>query len=851
MPELLKKIDRQAAKSISARNTSRARYRIRRALAFALAVGCLIGFVVTQSRALNQRAEVEETTFQLSAPATEKSVLLIESYGENNPSVPLERRGVLNVLRARGVTVDVEYMDTRNYPIGYAASDSWRDMIRARLVAHGPYDAVICADDDALHAVDAIHDELFADTPVIFFSVNDVAYGQTVAGEGWATGIVEHGHVEQILLAAAALEPDARNLVVITDDSTLGRASLAQFEEARKQLPGYTECIIQASSLSREELGRTLAGLGKNDLVFQLAAYSDSAGKGYTLDETTRFVTRHCTVPVFRESGAGVGSGITGASYVDYEGQGRRAAELAWRAMGGADPADIPVETDEVSSTVFDLKAVEDHGLDRSLVPDDAYLVNDPDPRAAARPFILPAILLAAGIALVCYFVSLGNRRMREDAAAIAASRDSLDYQLRHDTLTDLPNRLALAEKAAGVGPDEPLSLVSLDLDGFADLNDSYGHDVGDLAIQAIAARMSARLAASLVVRSGGDEFALVFDHPLAPDSEELDTLKKLIGEPIEAGGFNLNLTASIGAVNREPGMSVEEMVQYADLAIADAKTVSGRTTLSFYDDAMRQRLEERIRITGCLKRALDHDGFTMVYQPQVETATRRLVGVEALVRLVGGEYGPGQFIPVAESAGLVVEIGRIVTRKVADDLAAWIAAGREAVPVSINFSAAQLCDTGYLDFLSDLIAERGIDPRFVKIEVTESLMLENEAAGAALCEKIHGSGMRLALDDFGTGYSSLARMARLPMDDVKLDKSLVDEFLVEGREGFVEDITHLVHGLDKTIVVEGVETEDQYQLCLRLGCDEIQGYYFSRPVAPAELARQFPPAILSPTAQG
>lgn len=853
MSELLRKRDEDRQRKASARVTSRARYRARRALAFALALACLIGFVAAQSQALKQRAEVEETTFQLSAPATNKSVLLIESYGENNPSVLLERRGVLSVLRTRGVTVDVEYMDTRNYPIGYAASDSWRDMIRARLTAHGPYDAVLCADDDALRAVDAIHDELFSGTPVVFFSVNDVDFGRQTAGKGWATGIVEHGHVEQILLAAAALEPDARNLVVITDDSALGRASLAQFEEARAQLPGYTERIIQASSMSRKGFAHALEGLGPNDIVFQLAAYSDDAGKGYTLDETTRFVTRHCRVPVFRESGAGVGSGITGASYVDYEGQGRRAAELAWRVMGGADPADIPVETDGVTSTVFDVRAVEQHGLDRNLVPADAYLVNDPDPRAEARPFYLPTALLAAAVALVCYFVYLGNRRMKEDAAAIAASRDDLDYQLRHDTLTGLPNRLALAEKAAGVGTDEPLSLVSLDLDGFADLNDSYGHDVGDLAIKQIASRMSERLAipalassapsngtaASMpfIARSGGDEFALVFGHPLEPGSSELEILRELIGEPIEADGFKLSLTASMGVVNRAPGMTFEEMVQYADLAIADAKAETGRTTAAFFDDDMRRRLEERISITTCLKRAIDHDGFTMVYQPQVETATRRLVGVEALVRLRGGEYGPGQFIPVAESAGLVVEIGRIVTRKVADDLAAWIAAGREPVPVSINFSAAQLRDTGYLDFLSALLADRGIDPRIVKIEITESLMLENEDAGAALCDRIHGGGMRLALDDFGTGYSSLARMAQLPMDDVKLDKSLVDEFLVEGREGLVDDVTHLVHGLGKTIVVEGVETEDQYGLARRLGCDVIQGYYFSRPVGPADLA--------------
>lgn len=806
-------------------------YHALRVLVFALALVCVVAGVATLNQAMSDRESLQETTFQLAGPATGKSALLVESYGENNPSVPLERKGVLDVLRRQGVSVDIEYMDTRNYPTGYAASDSWKQMIRARLTAHGPYDVVLCADDDALRAVDAIHDDLFPQTPVVFFSVNDVTYGNLVASRGYATGIVEHGHVRQIMEAAAKLEPQARNLVAITDDSALGQASLAQFEEARSALPGYTARVIDASSLTRFQLAEALQGLGPNDIVFQLAAYSDVEGRGYTLDATTAFVTGHCAVPVFRESGAGVGDGITGASYVDYEGQGRRAAQMAYQLLEGASLDDLPVESDEVTRTVFDVRDLEDHGLDRSLVPADAYLVNETSAWQSVRPFILPIALLVAGIALASYFVYLGSRRVREDAEEIARSRDALNYRLRHDPLTDLPNRLALAEKGREGSEGEARSLVTLDLDDFTDLNDSYGHEVGDQVIVAIADRFRQRMGEAFVARSSGDEFVIVQDHPLDPGCQDLREMSALVSDPIEAGGFTLALTASAGVVNRTQGMSFEEMAQYGDLAMSEAKATRGRNSISFFDEAMKEALEERIYITACLRKALDADGFAMAYQPQVDTVTRQVVGYEALLRLRSGEFGPGKFIPVAESSGLVVEIGRTVTRKVVEELAAWVGEGRKALPVAINFSPAQLKDEGYLDFLASLLQEHDIDPSLVKVEITEGLMMENAMAGKALCERIHAMGIKLALDDFGTGYSSLARMASLPVDYVKLDKSLVDEFLTPGRESFVDDVTHLVHALGKTVIVEGVETEDQYQLCLSLGCDQIQGYYFARPL--------------------
>lgn len=817
------------------------RYHVARIAMFILANFCAVIGVLNLTNNLNMQSTAVEATSKMEVPSTDCSVLLIESYGDGNPSVPLERAGVTDVMERSGVALDVEYMDTRNYPIGYGASKAWSDMIRERLAAHGRYDVVICADDDALDAVERIHEQVFSDVPVVFFSVNDLDHAREVAAKGYATGITESGHVKQIMEAAAGLQPDSMHFVAIVDNSALGQASLKQYQETLSNMPGYTGEVWNASEMSRDELKEKLAACDSDNIVLQLAAYSDDAGQGYSLDSTTKLFTTNCEAPVYRESAGGVGSGLVGGSFVDYEAQGTRAAEFAVKILNGTNPSDIPVEGDKVTNTVFDADAIKTHGLDRSLLPSNAAVLNEGVSAQSLELLVKPVLLIVAAMVLLTGFIMLGYRRSFDDSKEIIKSRDALDYQLKHDNLTKLPNRYALMQAGEDAANGKMVSIITLDFDDFKDLNDSYGHTAGDSAIAAIGERLSENLPKAYVARTSGDEYVLGFDHPLDRQSEELKILDKTIKKPIQINDFTVEITVSMGVVNREPNDSFEDMVRFGDLAMHVAKETKGRNSVSFYDENMKRRMDERITITSCLRKAIEEESFVVVYQPQVNTASREVVGYEALVRMKDNQYYPGQFIPVAESAGLVDQIDRIVTKKVVKQLGSWSKRRKRMRPVAINYSAAQMRDRGYLDYLAGLLRDNDVSPSMIKVEITESLMLGNEEESLALFHKIHDMGMKLALDDFGTGYSSLARMAALPVDYVKLDKSLVDEFMVPGRESFIADVTHLVHELDKAIIVEGVETEEQYKICRQLGCDEIQGYYFARPLR-AEEAVNFKP---------
>jgi len=229
----------------------------------------------------------------------------------------------------------------------------------------------------------------------------------------------------------------------------------------------------------------------------------------------------------------------------------------------------------------------------------------------------------------------------------------------------------------------------------------------------------------------------------------------------------------------------------------------------------------------------LENDGFFMLYQPQVDVMSRRLVGFEALARAKGRDLPPGKFIPVAEKNGLIWKIGRVTTELVVRQIAAWRDAGKALYPISINFSSMQLSDEGYLSFLKALLERYRVPAGLVEIEITESCFVGKTDYAINLFEQFKAMGITLLMDDFGTGYSSLGYLTYLPVDVIKLDKSIVDTYLVPGKDHFIQNVIRLVHDLDKKIIIEGVETRGQARRLRDLGADIIQGYYFSKPIPP------------------
>ena len=809
------------------------------ALACVFAVAGVMGFM----DASNEQATSRMATMGAVQEVPVRHACLLLSYDESDANTSLEREGVLDVFARSSVSADVFYLDARTFGGDAAAEGRLAAGITSKAIAAGGYDAVVTAGDEALAFV-MEHQDLFAGIPTAFFAVDDETLAAGAQGAGVATGFVEAGAAELVVQAAAELCAGAATATVLVDGSTEAAGQLAQLAEDGSAAPGVQREVWDVSQMTREELAGRLAALPPGDFVVLLAANHDLLGGVYTPSVTAHFVSESSSAPVFAAAG-GVGEGVCGAGFYDRQAEGANAATLAVDLLNGVKTAEKQIEQVAPECLVFDAAALRENGLDPDATPNDSAIVNEPAfSWRALRPFLQPALLLLVAIACIAGFGIIGFRRSMRSHRAIKESRDDLRYRLYHDLLTELPNRHALeqllgdAQAASGVG-----SVVQIDISDFTDINDAYGHSFGDEVIRVVSERLRG-VSALMLARFGGDEFTLVFDRPLREGDETLRQLMQAFDEPIVLGDTTIDLAVSMGVVNRADGMSGEDLIACSDLATRDAKANSAHGPV-FYNDEMRRSMERKLEITAHLKRAIAQESIEVLWQPQVDTDTLQVYGYEALCRLKGNAYYPNDFIPVAEMSGLVSPLDRIVTKKVIEQLGAWRKSGLRPGVASINFSAAQLRDKGYCDFLAEQLAANDVPAELLKVEITESMILDNEEDATELFSRLRAMGITLALDDFGTGYSSLSRMAKRPVDFVKLDKSLVDTFMAPGKEGFIHDITQLVHGLDKRIVVEGVETLEQYEICQALGCDLIQGYFFSRPVGADEAIALDPVAVL------
>ena len=809
---------------------------ILRVALFAVAAVCVILGIIGIMQTTSVQSSAQSETNASMRAETVRHALVIFSYDESDPSVDLERKGALDILRRSGISSDLVYLNARAAAHNDALADlSVRQVVETARSAGG-YDLVIAAGDEALGFV-ADNQELFEGLPVSFFAVDGAQLAERVQADGIATGYVEGGAVTSSLKEAAKLFPDATQAYILTDGSPEAAGLLAQLKEDPSAAPSLDRTVVDASSMTRDELGEKLSGIDADtSVVLLLAANVDSEGTVYAPSDTAHFLADKTSAPIFSAHG-GVGDGVTGAMFVDRMQEGGDAATLAVDLLNGKKAADVDVRTFKPGTVVYDVQALEAHGISPDSVEGAATLVNDTKVSwRTIRPFIRPIVfLIIAGVCALLFGV-IGFRRSVKSKQTIIDSRNELEYRLYHDALTDLPNRMSLEKLAADPGNEKDVqSIIQTDIEDFSDINDSYGHAVGNEVLKIVAQRLSG-VKCRMLAHLGGDEFMLVFDHKIDNTSSELRHVARIFTDPVIYGGNKIDLSARIGVANRLDGAKAEDLIVFGDLAVRNAKENGIRKPV-FYDVSMHEVMERKIQITETLKKAIADESIVVVWQPQVDTQTLEVYGYEALCRLEGNPYYPSDFIPVAEMSGLVLPLDRVMTKKVIEQLGIWLREGRKVGVASINFSAAQLRDKGYCDFLSEELVKNNVPASLIKIEITESMLLGNEDVAEQLFARLRAMGITLALDDFGTGYSSLARLASTPCDFVKLDKSLVDSFMVPGKDDFIDHITQLIHGLDKRIVVEGVETLEQYEICQRLGCDIIQGYFFSRPIPGKEAA--------------
>lgn len=417
-----------------------------------------------------------------------------------------------------------------------------------------------------------------------------------------------------------------------------------------------------------------------------------------------------------------------------------------------------------------------------------------------------------------------------------------ISYLAEHDPLTGLLNRTALDKKLgailkAAALEREAVAVAFVDLDHFKLVNDSLGHGAGDELLKIIGKRIADEVGKDgLVARIGGDEFIVVLTGKDQPMNERLRAIKGTVSVPLMLSGMDLHVTCSVGvACFAKHGDTAPELFANADMALYRVKE-RGRDGIQIFTPSMADDARQKLRCIEQLRRAIENDEFVVHYQPQRNVSSGAVAGVEALVRWNHPKKGlvfPGDFIPLAEETGLIQAIGDSVLRKACHQAKAWQEAGFGPLTVAVNMSARQFRDANAVSKVADALAAAELDPSWLEIEITESMIMQDVEGAIAKMNGLTELGVSLSIDDFGTGYSSLSTLKKFPLTRLKIDRSFIQDIVQDSEDkAIVSAIVSLAKSLDLEVVAEGVETEEQAAFLSQAGCDTFQGYLFARPAS-------------------
>jgi diguanylate cyclase (GGDEF)-like protein/PAS domain S-box-containing protein len=425
-------------------------------------------------------------------------------------------------------------------------------------------------------------------------------------------------------------------------------------------------------------------------------------------------------------------------------------------------------------------------------------------------------------------------------------AEDHLLHMAQHDDLTGLPNRTLLSdllrrEFVLARRGDRPFALHRIDLDAFKNVNDALSHRIGDQFLKGIAERLTALTKdGDSVARLGGDEFVFLQTNATHEEAEQL--ARKIVAtasEPLLLSGERVEVTTSVGvAVHPRDGMDEQEILKNADLAMYEAKG-DGGNQFRFYAADMNSRAREALALDSRLRDAVAQNQFILYYQPQIDLRTRRVVGAEALVRWETPDRGlvsPAEFLPRAEKTGLILPINEWVLREACREAASWQRRGLPPLRISVNLSSIQFQKQSVPLLVARVLADTGLDPRRLDLELTESMLLEQTDAVVRDLQQLRELGVGISIDDFGTRYSSLTYVKHFPIDRLKIDQSFVRDLGSNPHDAaIVRAIVSLGHSLELEVIAEGVESAEQVELLQAEGCDEVQGYFFGKPMPASE----------------
>lgn len=806
---------------------------------------------------------------------SEARVLFISSYSEAFNSVPEQISGLKEVFDGNKITMDIEYMDAKRFDQPEDI-ELFYSLLAYKMNKLKPYDIIVVGDDNALQFALDYQEELFANIPIVFLGINDFNRANLAVERGNITGVIEKTSLAENIELALMLNPKATKVVGIVDNTLTGLGDKQQFFNLIPLFPDLTFETLNSSEYTLGDVAYKLSTLEEDTILLYQSMFEDKNNVHLTIEEASAFIHKYAKVPVYRASIGGVGDGVLGGKMVSYTESGRIAARMVVDILNGVPIESIDMIDESPNQYIFDYNIMKEYKISENLIPEDATILN----RKISffeenREYVLGGAILLLLSLTISVIVSIDNVKIRKAEKELLLSNEELagtyeeltaqeeelraqyntiqehleniqelnkktDILARYDYLTNLPNRNEFTSVIRNeIDKQRSFALILLDIDNFKKINDSLGHVYGDEILKEVADRFRGIMDEKIFIsRFGGDEFLILITREDREEQIEIYIKKimKLFEKSFAQGIRENYLSCSMGiTLYPKDDSDINQLLINADTAMYKVKQ-SGRNNYLFYDDEMKKDLKKRMEIESILRDALKNDGFKLVYQPKVEVKTGKISGFEALLRLKNHNISPSYFIEIAEESDLILDISRWVTREVIEELSRWMEKGFDLKPISINFSARQIRDLSYIEFLQEVLDKNQIDADLIEIEITENILLENTDNTMDYLNELRKIGTKIVLDDFGTGYSSINYLTYLSVERVKLDKSLCDRFLEFDNTKVIGSIISLVHGLGMEITAEGIEEVKQYYRLRETGCDFIQGYLFSKPLEVNEI---------------
>jgi diguanylate cyclase (GGDEF)-like protein len=802
-----------------------------------------------------------------------QNVLILNSYHQGLSWTQEQTEGIIDTLQESGhnFSFRVEYMDWKNYNsvenIDYLI-DYYNYKYHNELI-----DIIITTDDAALKFALDYRTKLFSNAPVIFSGVNVEGMQRITKGYSRVTGVVEVINPIQTLKTAKKINPALKNIYLMNDNSESGLSTSNIMINTIKGFdPNLT--VVSWSDLSFEEAVQQASELDDQSIIMIGTYFRDINNKLYDINFVSMKISEKSKVPVYHLYDFGINHGIVGGTLLSGRIQGEKAAKIAVRVLGGEDPNLIPISMPLSTRTIFDYNQLIRFNIPFNTLPKDSEIINKPFSFYETYKLLVNSVIAAFTIffllvSILLFYIKMIRKMKRklqesheelselyEELYAsdeeikqqyeemiiinekIVQSEEKLANLAYYDSLTGLMNKLSLYERSQiSAIEDGRAALLFVDIDNFKYVNDTLGHAFGDKLIVKVCERLRTLLKDDCsLYRLSGDEFIITMNRIEGREQAEeyasfiLGNFKK----DFDSLGSNLHISLSIGiAICPDHGRELEQLLKFADIAMYKAKE-AGRKSYMVYDQQMNEVFTERIMIEKHLQDAMDEMEFELYYQPQLDIATNKITGFEALLRWnspVLGRVSPLKFIKVAEDTHFIIPLGTWVLKTACEFLKRLEDSGYQGLTVSVNISILQLLQEDFLDIVEEALIIHDIKPEYLELEITESILMESFDRIIARLKRLRDKKIRIALDDFGKGYSSLSYLKQLPITTLKVDKSFIDYITNDNQDDLIGHIISIGKNMGMDVIAEGVEEQCQLDYLTLHECDKIQGYLFCKPL--------------------